>query len=124
MKIEKKMKRCIIQYAKENEISVKEAKAIIMEDYGKYALRGYAIFESDDFSGEHIEKIDEMGIYEDDLEAGKQAEKDGISLIPAEELPKDYPYNCYRFIDTPENREVIKKDYEENNKTNTEYHIF
>lgn len=107
--LKKVLRRFFLEYAKQNDMSVKEARACFVEDYGVHALRGYGIFETVDFPGIHIERIDEMDIYSSDLEAAAQAEKDGIALIPIREIPEEYPYNCYRFIDTPENRAVLQK---------------
>lgn len=70
------------------------------------ARRGYAIFVSDYGNGaEHIEKIDIMDVFEDDEEAAEQAEKDGIKIIHDIELPEEHQA---AYIDTPENRELLK----------------
>lgn len=90
------------------ECSIDEVKELLIKNYGEYGPRGYGIFESDDVEAEHIERIDVLNVYDSDLEAAEQAEKDGVKLIPFELNPKAYPYNCYRFIDTPENREKLK----------------
>lgn len=70
------------------------------------ARRGYAICMSDYGNGaEHIEKIDIMDVFEDDEEAAEQAEKDGIKIIHDIELPEEHQA---AYIDTPENRELLK----------------
>lgn len=70
------------------------------------ARRGYAICVSDYGNGaEHIEKIDIMDVFEDDEEAAEQAEKDGIKIIHDIELPEEHRA---AYIDTPENRELLK----------------
>lgn len=97
------------EQAKEYECSIEEVKEIIIEEYGEYGLRGYGVFDSDDVEVEHIERIDVFDIYDGDLDAAEQAEKDGVKLIPFELNPIEYPYNCYRFIDTPENREKLSR---------------
>jgi len=70
------------------------------------ARRGYAIFISEFGNGaEHIERIDEMGVFDSDEEAAMQAEKDGIALIHDMKFEGcDFQY----YIDTPENRELLK----------------
>ena len=70
------------------------------------AERGYAIFTSDYGNGaEHIQKLDDMDVFEDDEEAAKQAEKDGIKLIHDMKFDGE---NTADYIDTPENRELLK----------------
>ena len=71
------------------------------------ARRGYAIFTNEFGNGaEHIERIHEMGAFESDEEAAMQAEKDGVLLIHDMEFDEcDFQY----YIDTPENRELLKK---------------
>lgn len=50
----------------------------------------------------HIERDDELMMYDGDFEAAKAAEQDGIKLIYG---MRDVPDGIY--IDTPENREII-----------------
>ena len=70
------------------------------------AERGYAIFTSDYGNGaEHIQKLDYMDVFEDDEEAAKQAEKDGIKLIHDMKFDDE---STAAYIDTPENRELLK----------------
>lgn len=74
---------------------------------------GYAVFDLDgsEFDSELlcIERIDEIGLFDSDIDAAKQAQKDGIQLIPCHEYPyRTHPFNCYRFLDTPENRDNLK----------------
>lgn len=70
------------------------------------ASRGYAIFTSDFGNGaSHIERIDEMGVFESDDEAAEQAERDGIKIIKDMKFNEEYKAN---YIDTPENRELLK----------------
>lgn len=65
-----------------------------------------------------IEKIDELNVFEDDEAAVDAAIKDGIPIIPVEELPKNFgdpfggSYSDFRYlgwIDTPENRAAITR---------------
>jgi len=71
--------------------------------------KGYAIFEADYMGGAlHIEQIDFMNIYECDSEAAIQAEKDGIKIIHDLPIDKD-DYDFAYFLDTPENREIIRE---------------
>lgn len=57
---------------------------------------------------EHIERDDSLMKFENDYEAAKQAEKDGIKIIHDMEGVEDWTY-----IDTPENREAIAKYIQE-----------
>lgn len=87
------------------------AIAMLVSDYGKEATRGYAIFGWSDDIGEfdHIERINDIDIYGSDIEAAKQAKKDGIKLIPYSEQPKKGAFRHYRFLDTPLNRHRLSK---------------
>lgn len=70
------------------------------------AHRGYSIFESDFGNGAtHIERIDEMDVFESDDEAAKQAEKDGIKIIRDMKFSEEHYAN---YIDTLKNRELLK----------------
>lgn len=117
--LQKRLNDYFEEFAKDEECSIEEAMESIEEDWGKEGLRGYGIFGNGyDFEAECICRIDEMDIYDSDVEAAKQAAKDGIKLIPWKEQPKFYPFNAYRFIDTPENRlqleseaKRLKKEY-------------
>jgi len=99
-------------YAKAENCTIEEAKEATREEWGENGLRGYAIFgNGDGFDDvECICRIDEMNIYDGDIDAAKQAAKDGIKLIPWKEQPKCYPFKYYRFIDTPENRKALERE--------------
>lgn len=85
-----------------------EAKASLVVDWGKEALRGYGIFSGgSEPEALHICRIDELDIYDSDISAARQAAKDGIKIIPYREQPKHGDLKCYRFIDTEENRKVL-----------------
>lgn len=70
------------------------------------AEHGYAIFSYDYGNGAtHIQKLDCMDVFENDEEAAEQAEKDGIKLIHDMKFDDE---NTAAYIDTPENRELLK----------------
>lgn len=70
------------------------------------AHRGYSVFTSDFGNGAlHIERIDEMGVFESDDDAAEQAERDGIRIIKDMKFSEGH---CANYIDTPENRELLK----------------
>lgn len=104
--IENRIKEMLEEQAKEYGCSIEEVKKILVEEWGIGGDRGYRICSNDDIPDDLqvIEKIDELRVYDNDLEAAIQAERDGIKLIPITECTKKYPYCCYRFIDTPKNR--------------------
>lgn len=106
--IEQRIQETLVKQAEEYGCTVEEIKQILIEDWGIGGDRGYGIFISDDTNLVHIERIDELDVYDDDLMAGEQAEIDGIKLIPLELNPNKYPYNCYRFLDIEENRKLLK----------------
>ena len=69
--------------------------------------KGYNIFDFDGTGMLEIEKIDEENIFTDDEEAVEQAIKDGIKIIPIEELPENFDRRYLGWIDTEENRKRI-----------------
>ena len=56
----------------------------------------------------HIERDDELFLYEDDAEAARAAEQEGVRLIHGMDGVPDGVY-----LDTPENREVIQTALEQ-----------
>ena len=111
-KYEERLQNAYKEWAENRNITVEEAKADIKNQWGGLGDRGYEIFTCDEFEAEHIERIDELNVFDDDIEAAKQAEKDGIKLIPWREQPKIAPLRYYRFIDTKENRRLLERDRE------------
>lgn len=95
---------------------IKAVQEVLVENWGQGADKGYGIFVEDYEFDEPmlvIEKIDEVGAYDGDIEAAIQAKMDGVKLIPCREYPyRTYPFNTYRFIDTKENREALAKNIE------------
>ena len=69
--------------------------------------KGYDIFDFDGTGMLEIEKIDEENVFTDDEEAVEQAIKDGIKIIPIEELPENFDRKYLGWIDTEENRKRI-----------------
>ena len=101
---------------KSEEEKIKEIQKVLKEFWGEGGDKGYGIFEEDyefDYPMLVIERIDEVDAYDGDVEAALQAKKDGIKLIPCKEYPyRTYPFNAYRFLDTPENRVALLKNIE------------
>lgn len=93
------------QYTQEELIQISRNEGWTLEQ----VTRGYEIFSSDYMNGaEHIERLDCVMIFETDREASEQAEKDGIKIIhdlPLLPTHEDFGY----FIDTIENRKIIKE---------------
>lgn len=72
--------------------------------------KGYAIFDFDGTGMLEIEEIGCMNAFDgDDDKATEQAIKDGIKIIPIEELPENFERRYLGWIDTPENRKRIKE---------------
>ena len=122
----KKVKKALIDYyyfsghkevLKDKDI-IKIVQEELRDEWGPDGANGYAIFEEDYCFSEPvlvIERLDIVGAYDSDIEAAKQAKKDGIKLIPCKEYPyRTYPFNCYRFVDTPENRIALQKCVRDN----------
>ena len=115
MSVEKRLQECFKELANDYDISLSNVNEFIESEYGKEALRGYGLFTTPDTDNLLVvEKIDEMDIYKSDIEAGDQMKKDfenGISdytIIDPSEYPNVYPLNCYRIVDTKENRKELK----------------
>lgn len=116
MDIEKRIKDCIKNFAEFIGETEKDTEEIILRDYGETALRGYGIFTCGvrEMPLEHIERIDELGVYEDDHEASKQAEKDGIKILETHFVNEPFCYYNGTIIDTEENRKMLENIQAEN----------
>jgi hypothetical protein len=91
-------------------------REIVLEYEVKDVNRGYAIFNFDGLDLYQIEAIGDVGLYDDDEKAAKDAERSGYcKIIPIEELPENFDRRYYGWVDTPENREAIKNYCAENN---------
>ena len=73
----------------------------------KMSERGYAVVDFDGTGMLEIQKIDAAARFPDDEAAVEQAIKDGVAIIPVDELPANFPRRYLGWIDTPENRERI-----------------
>lgn len=82
---------------------------IYIDDWGENAKYGYAIFDFDGTGLLEIAMINDMEIFNGDEEAVEQAIKDGIKIIPIEELPDNFDRSYLGWIDTPENRKAIEE---------------
>ena len=71
--------------------------------------KGYDIIDFDGTGMLEIQKIDELGIFENDERAVIQAKKDGIKIIPVDELPDNFERKYFGWVDTPENRKRIEE---------------
>ena len=120
--MKRKLREALIDYYNEvfedktvsDKEKIKAVQEALLNEWGQGGDKGYAIFVEDYEFDEPIlviEKIDEVGAYDGDVEAAIQAKKDGIKLIPCREYPyRTYPFNAYRFLDTKENREALAKN--------------
>lgn len=79
------------------------------------ARKGYFIVVKSDVNAECIERIDscyvDFGMDDvTDEDCAREAERNGeCKIISTNELPVNFPYNEYVWIDTPENREKINE---------------
>ena len=105
--IETRIAEMLKEQADERGCTVEQAKEALDIEWGEGGSRGYGVFFSNESEMTHIERIDELGVYDSDLEAGEQAEKDGMKLIPMNEIPDEYPINAYRYLDNERNREIL-----------------
>ena len=108
-RIEQKVIEAAKEYYGEEDVAL--VRKLVTDDWGDFGLRGYAPFHGgvtvNGQEPEYIARLDDFGIYDSDIEAAKQAKKDGIKLIPYKEQPKSDDLKYYRFIDTPENHRIL-----------------
>ena len=77
--------------------------------------RGYGAVDFDGTGLLEIQKNDHMSVFESDDEAVEQAIRDGIKIIPVDELPENFDRRYLGWIDTPKNRKAIKEYCSEDN---------
>ena len=108
----KKVWDYITKRSEEENTSVSQILRDIEEEWGKSGLKGYCVFDYDSTGITRIEKIDEMGVFETDLEAAVQAEMDGIRLIHDVSIPDNHPLRSIAgtILDTPENRARLREE--------------
>ena len=70
---------------------------------------GYLICDYDGSGMLEVVRDDYLMVLKSDEEAVKWAERDGIKIIPVDDLPEGFPRCYYGWIDTPENRAQIDK---------------
>lgn len=89
-----------------------EMRDYLENECGEGGSHGYGFFISDYTEALHIERIDELGWYDSDIEAAKQAELDGVKIIHDIDIPQNSILRYYKdtFIDTPDNRAIILKE--------------
>jgi hypothetical protein len=86
-----------------------EAVKDVVYDWGPDSCnKGYEIFNFDGTGMLEIEAIGDVGCFDDD-EATEQAIKDGIKIIPVEELPEKFNRKYLGWIDTEANRKAIQE---------------
>ena len=78
----------------------------------KTAIRGYDIFDCNGTGLLEINRIDDIlgGTDVTDEDCAYEAQKSGFcDIIPISELPAEFPYRYFGWVDTPENRSNIVK---------------
>ena len=81
----------------------------IVDEWGADVCnKGYAIFDYEGTGMLGIEASGVVGCFDSDLEATRQAIKDGIKIIPVEELPDNFELKYLGWIDTKANRNNIE----------------
>lgn len=82
----------------------------IVIDWGaENCNKGYEVFDYDGTGLLELCKIDDVDAFETDEQASVEAKKDGIKIIPKEELPEDMPdgMEYHQWVDTEENRKNL-----------------
>ena len=82
----------------------------VLEDWSDEDVsKGYAVFDFDGTGMLEINRIDAIMAFDSDEEAVEQAKRDGVKIIPIEELPENFDRKYLGWIDTSENRKKIKE---------------
>ena len=88
----------------------------VVSTYGAEPLnKGYLVIADRDHRLKSVSFFAPARKIHTNADAARQAEKDGIKLIPVSELPEDAFFFFFidrRLVDTPENREVLRKFFE------------
>lgn len=71
--------------------------------------KGYDAFEFDGTGMQEILRLDALNTFKTDEEAVSQAIKDGVKIIPVDELPQNFDRRYLGWIDTKENRQAIEE---------------
>ena len=80
----------------------------IIDEWGVDLVnQGYAIFTFNGMGILEVDRIDDVEAFETPDNAVEQAIKDGVKIIPVEELPETFGRRYLGWIDTPENRARI-----------------
>ena len=87
--------------------SDKRIREIVNEWGVDVVNKGYDIFTFNGMGILEISRIDDVEAFESDDDATEQAIKDGIKIIPVDELPETFGRRYLGWIDTPENRARI-----------------
>lgn len=94
----------MMAFYKNNEDAVRE----VVEQWGAdLCNKGYAEVQTTDNGVFEINKIDDVGAFMSDKAAAEKAAKDGVKLIPVDELPENLTRRHFGYIDTPENRRLL-----------------
>ncbi len=106
-------------YRKPKDILTAEEYEEFVGEWGEdIAERGYAIFDCNGTGILGIERIDEIfvGRLPDgstdvtDEDCARHAQRTGFcKIIPKKELPRNFEWRYYCWLDTPENRENIRR---------------
>ena len=97
------------QMMKSHNNDIEWVEEIVNEWGAELCNKGYGETDFDGTGMLEICKIDEVNAFEYDDNAVEQAIKDGVKIIPVEELPENFDRRYLGWIDTPENRKTIEE---------------
>lgn len=109
----------LLQLFRQYSYDVEMVRDVVTLFPAKEINNGYMISDNGGTGVECIERLDMVAAFDGDAEAAVQAKKDGVALIPEWELPEDFfliwdaPLGV--IIDTPENRDSLRKFCEQGN---------
>ena len=106
-----RLTQAYIDHACEEEKPIPKDREDMRKSYGEYAEEGFAIFVADGCPLEHIERIDELGVFDGDLEASQYAELFGVKIAHDIVFDENSPYYYYddTILDTEENRRLYEQ---------------
>ena len=88
----------------------KEDVAEEIQDFSDEQInKGYDVFDFDGTGMLEILRLDALNTFKDDQTAVSQAIKDGVKIIPVNELPDNFDRRYLGWIDKKENRKAIKE---------------
>lgn len=98
-----------VETAKGGDVYRAAIRLFVVNDYDPIEepeRKGYDIVDREGMM--EVQRLDSIGLFEDDISAVYAAIENGVDVIPVEELPADFPYRWLGWVDSPKNRKAIQ----------------